>query len=61
MRCGMSYLYFSAFWRIDHFFVLRYDDPSKTKNCLLLGIILFVNYVGYYVMFSVMIEMFEFS
>ncbi len=43
------------------YFLLRYDDPSKAKNCLWLGIILFVSYVGDYVVFSVMIEMFEFS
>lgn len=43
------------------YFAIRQDDPSKAKNCLWLGIILFVSYVAYYVVFSLMIEMFEFS
>lgn len=43
------------------YFVIRQDDPSKAKNCLWLGIILFASYIAYYFVFSLMIEMFEFS
>ena len=43
------------------FFILRHDDESKAKNCLWLGISLFAFYVGYYLIFSLMIDMFEFS
>ena len=43
------------------FFVLRNDDPAKAKNCLWLGIILSVSYLAYFVVFSIMIEMFDFS
>ncbi len=28
------------------YFVLRHDDPQKAKNCLLLGIVLFVIQIG---------------
>ena len=43
------------------YFILRHDDESKAKNCLWLGICLFVFYVGYYVVFTIMIDTFEFS
>ena len=43
------------------FFILRHDDETKAKNCLWLGISLFAFYVGYYLIFSLMIDMFEFS
>lgn len=43
------------------FFILRHDDETKAKNCLWLGISLFVFYIGYYIIFSLMIDMFEFS
>ena len=43
------------------FYLLRHDDISKAKNCLWLGISLFAFYVGYYLIFSLMIDMFEFS
>ena len=43
------------------YFILRQDDPSKAKNCLWLGIILTVSYFAYYLVFSLMIEMFEFT
>jgi hypothetical protein len=43
------------------FFILRQDDETKAKNCLWLGISLFVFYIGYYIVFSLMIGMFEFS
>ena len=43
------------------FFVLRNDDPAKAKNCLWLGIILLISYLAYFVVFSIMIEMYDFS
>ena len=43
------------------YFVLKNDDETKAKNCLWLGICLFIFYVGYFLVFTVMIEMFEFS
>lgn len=43
------------------FFILRHDDETKAKNCLWLGISLFVFYIGYYIIFSLMIDIFEFS
>ncbi len=43
------------------YFAIRQDDPSKAKNCLWLGIILFASYIAYYFVFSLMIETFEFS
>lgn len=52
---------FCIFGGFIAYFAIRRDDPSKAKNCLWLGIILFVSYVAYYVVFSLMIDMFEFS
>jgi len=52
---------FSIFGGVIAYFIIRQDDSSKAKNCLWLGIILFVSYVAYYVVFSLMIDMFEFS
>ena len=43
------------------FLILRHDDETRAKNCLWLGISLFSFYVGYYLIFSLMIDMFEFS
>jgi hypothetical protein len=43
------------------YFILREDDPGKAKNCLWLGIILTVSYFAYYFLFSLMIEIFEFT
>ncbi len=43
------------------FFILKHDDESKAKNCLWLGICLFVFYIAYYLIFSLMIDRFEFS
>ena len=43
------------------YFILRQDDPSKAKNCLWLGIVLAASYIAYYLVFSLMIEMFEFT
>lgn len=52
---------FSIFGGVIAYFVVRHGDPSKAKNCLWLGIILFASYAAYYVVFSLMIDMFEFS
>lgn len=52
---------FSIIGGIIAFFILRNDDAPKAKNCLWLGIILFIFYIGYYFVFSLMIDMFEFS
>lgn len=43
------------------YFAIRQDDPTKAKNCLWLGIILFASYVGYYLVFSLLIDMYEFT
>lgn len=43
------------------YFVLRRDDPSKAKNCLWLGVILSASYFAYLVLFSLMIEFYDFS
>lgn len=43
------------------YFILKNDDPSKAKNCLWLGIILFSFYAAYYLVFSILIGVFEFS
>ena len=54
-------LVFSIFGAIIAYFILRQDDKTKARNCLWLGIILFIFYAGYYVVFSLMIEIFVFS
>lgn len=43
------------------YYALRFDDPSKAKNCLWLGIILSAIYFAYFVLFSLMIEFYDFS
>jgi hypothetical protein len=43
------------------YFILRHDDPQKAKGCLWLGIILSAAYLAYFVLFSLMIEHFDFS
>ena len=43
------------------YFVLRKDDPENAKNCLWLGIILSASYLAYFIVFSIMLEMYEFS
>ena len=43
------------------FYILRNDDPTKAKNCLWLGIILSISYLAYFVVFSLMIEIYDFS
>ena len=52
-------IFFGVIGGIIAFFIIRGDDPRKAKNCLWLGIILSVSYVGYYIVFYVMIEMFD--
>lgn len=54
-------LVFSIFGAITAFLILRKDDPTKAKNCLWIGICLLAFYLAYYVVFSFMIETFEFS
>lgn len=54
-------LIFSIFGAITAYFFLRKDDPEKAKNCLWIGLILLVFYVAYFVVFSVMLDTFEFS
>jgi NhaP-type Na+/H+ or K+/H+ antiporter len=43
------------------YYVLRFDDPPKAKNCLWLGIILSAIYFAYFVLFSLLIEFYNFS
>ena len=54
-------IFFCAIGGTIAYFVIKEDDPSKAKNCLWLGIILLASYLGYYLVFSLMLEMFEFS
>lgn len=54
-------LVFSIFGAVATYFILRKDDPTKAKNCLWIGISLLIFYIAYYVVFSLMLEMFEFS
>ena len=54
-------IFLSIIGGVIAYFAIRQDDPSKAKNCLWLGIILFASYVAYYFVFSLMIDMFEFS
>ncbi|WP_297591734.1 hypothetical protein [Nitrosopumilus sp.] len=54
-------LIFSIIGAVVAYFILRKDDPDKAKNCLWIGICLVIFYVGYYVVFHVMLETFEFS
>ncbi len=43
------------------YFILKNDDPNKAKNCLWLGIVLFSFYAAYYLVFSILLGVFEFS
>ena len=52
---------FSIVGGVIAYFILRDDDPSKAKNCLWLGIILVASYIAYYVVFTIMLEMFMFT
>ncbi len=52
---------FSIVGGVLAYFILKNDDPSKAKNCLWLGIILFSFYAAYYLVFSILIGVFEFS
>lgn len=54
-------LIFSIFGALTAYYILRKDDPTKAKNCLWIGIFLLVFYVAYYVIFSVLLNTFEFS
>ena len=54
-------IFLSIIGGVIAYFAIRHDDPSKAKNCLWLGIILFASYVAYYFVFYLLIEMFEFS
>lgn len=54
-------VFFSIIGGVIAYYVLKNDDPSKAKNCLWLGIILFASYLAYYVVFSLLLETFEFS
>ena len=51
----------SIFGGIIAYFILKNDDNPKAKNCLWLGISLFIFYIGYYLVFTLLIETFEFS
>ncbi|NIP61505.1 MAG: hypothetical protein GWN01_05225 [Nitrosopumilaceae archaeon] len=52
---------FSIFGGIAAYYLLKNDDPEKAKRCLWLGIILAASYIGYFLVFSLMIQTFEFS
>ncbi|MDX1595630.1 MAG: hypothetical protein R3327_01680 [Nitrosopumilaceae archaeon] len=54
-------LIFSIIGAVVAYYILRKDDPIKAKNCLWIGISLLLFYVAYYIVFSVMLERFEFS
>ena len=54
-------LIFSIFGALTAYYVLRKDDPAKARNCLWIGISLLAFYTAYYVVFSIMLDMFEFS
>ncbi|AFS80680.1 hypothetical protein NKOR_03950 [Candidatus Nitrosopumilus koreensis AR1] len=54
-------LFFSMPGALIAYFILRKDDPSKAKNCLLIGVVLLAFYAAYYVVFEIMLRMYEFS
>ncbi len=54
-------LFFSIIGAVVAYYILRKDDPTKAKNCLWIGICLLAFYLAYYLIFSVMLDMFEFS
>ncbi len=54
-------LVFSIFGAIVAYFILRKDDPTKAKNCIWIGVFLMTFYLAYYVVFSIMLDVFEFS
>lgn len=54
-------LVFSIFGAITAYFILKNDDPQKAKNCLWIGLFLLAFYAAYFVIFSVMLEIFDFS
>jgi len=53
-------LIFSLPGAILAYFMLKKDDPTKAKNCLWIGICLLAFYVAYFIVFSLMLEMFQF-
>ena len=52
---------FSIFGAVVAYLILRKDDPTKAKNCLLIGLFLVSFYIAYYVVFSVILDTFEFT
>ncbi|KAF6243968.1 hypothetical protein C6988_00715 [Nitrosopumilus sp. b1] len=54
-------LVFSIVGAITAYYILKKDDPTKAKNSLWIGVCLLAFYLAYYLVFSVMLEMFEFS
>ena len=54
-------LVFSIIGALVAYFVLRNDDPAKARNCLWIGIILVVFYIGYFVVFTILLDRFGFS
>lgn len=54
-------LIFSIFGGIVAYFILRKEDPSTAKTCLWIGIFLLAFYGAYYVVFSILLDTFEFS
>lgn len=53
-------LIFSIVGAIVAYYVLRKNDPTKARNCIWIGICLLAFYLAYYLVFSIMLEMFEF-
>jgi len=52
---------FSIVGGVIAYYILKNDDPSKAKNCLWLGIVLIAFYLAYYIFFSIIISIFEFT
>ena len=54
-------LVFSIIGAVVAYFILRRDDPSKARNCLIIGVVLLAFYAAYYVVFEIMLATFQFS